>query len=422
MQIRIRAAESQKAINAFRESYAVTSMDFSDALATREYSTFGEFMHREAIEDTRPLYMEHDNNAAVVPCDSCCLGFATIDEALEVFTGHAPTDGLSNQFINQLLAPVPQEVAKKFVGGSLFQHRMAAKDCQRWYLPVEAEVLSYHLSGSESYPIHPHLYGCCSLNHFGSESDPSMPFTADYAVLNLIVSNKRVIYVLNSEAFGTVIVITLGSTFVDGAGKKSQHLEPGAVGTKGAEGGLFWFGGSSVLVLFEPGRIELAAELGQRSKQVTETRLKAGQLLGFSSKQRDDRADAGEAAAKEIAEAEHALKASEAMREMREARLKAEAAAAAEQEPAAPEEVAAKSPERICTKAEKAFLIHSSSDFNLGTWLRDQSLPPHYAEKLTAAGVSCEADLPKIGNSQLKEMGMFPMEVKLYRMLTQNIR
>ena len=67
--------------------------------------------------------------------------------------------------------------------------------------------------------MHPQLYGSRSLMHFGCETDSSMPFAKDFALLNMITSNRRAIYRLLSPWFGNVLVVTLGSVFVDGFGK-----------------------------------------------------------------------------------------------------------------------------------------------------------------------------------------------------------
>jgi phosphatidylserine decarboxylase len=49
---------------------------------------------------------------------------------------------------------------------------------------------------------------------------------------------------------------------------------------KGAEKGYFAFGGSSVITLFEPGRVRLAADLLEWSAQGTELYARVGAEMG----------------------------------------------------------------------------------------------------------------------------------------------
>ena len=89
--------------------------------------------------------------------------------------------------------------------------------------------------------------------------------------------NKRVITRLESPAAGTILIIEVGATCV---GSIHQTYTPGSEVPKGAEKGYFAFGGSSVITLFEPGRIQLAADLLDWSSQSTELYARMGTPAG----------------------------------------------------------------------------------------------------------------------------------------------
>ena len=89
--------------------------------------------------------------------------------------------------------------------------------------------------------------------------------------------NKRVITQLKSAALGQVQFIEIGATMV---GAVRQTYMPGDQVAKGDEKGYFAFGGSSVAVLFEPGRVALDADLLGNTAKGLETYAKFGERMG----------------------------------------------------------------------------------------------------------------------------------------------
>ena len=93
-------------------------------------------------------------------------------------------------------------------------------------------------------------------------------------------TNKRTITELKTERFGTVICMEIGATCV---GTICQTFTPGQAVAKGAEKGYFAFGGSSTLTLFEPGAVQLEADLLANSAQQTELYARIGSVMGRSA-------------------------------------------------------------------------------------------------------------------------------------------
>lgn len=59
-----------------------------------------------------------------------------------------------------------------------------------------------------------------------------------------------------------------------------EFQQPGAEVEKGQEIGLFQFGGSSIIVAFEPGRIKFDADLRTLTNDLVQTSVEVGMSLG----------------------------------------------------------------------------------------------------------------------------------------------
>jgi phosphatidylserine decarboxylase len=97
--------------------------------------------------------------------------------------------------------------------------------------------------------------------------------------LRYLVENKRVVTLITSPQFGQVAMIEVGATNV---GSIQQSHVPGREAVKGAEKGLFAFGGSCVITLFQHGRITFEADLVAQSAQHIETYARMGDRLGVA--------------------------------------------------------------------------------------------------------------------------------------------
>jgi phosphatidylserine decarboxylase len=95
--------------------------------------------------------------------------------------------------------------------------------------------------------------------------------------LRYLVENKREVTLVESPVFGRVAVIEVGATNV---GSIRQTFVPGRAVAKGDEKGLFAFGGSCVITLFERGRMRFDADLLASSAECVEVYAKMGDRLG----------------------------------------------------------------------------------------------------------------------------------------------
>jgi len=102
--------------------------------------------------------------------------------------------------------------------------------------------------------------------------------------LNVYTENKRCVIELESKIFGNVIVIAVAATMVGSYllfKEGTIKLELGMEVARGDVAGEFRFGGSTVLVLFEPNKIKWSDDILNNSiEHKTETLLQCRETIG----------------------------------------------------------------------------------------------------------------------------------------------
>lgn len=98
--------------------------------------------------------------------------------------------------------------------------------------------------------------------------------------LSWLWTNKRELTLLHTRSAGLVATVAIGAT---GVGAIRQTYDPGQPVRKGDEQGYFAFGGSTVITLFEPGRVQIAEDLLRNTAEGTETFARQGDILGMPS-------------------------------------------------------------------------------------------------------------------------------------------
>ena len=147
-----------------------------------------------------------------------------------------------------------QALAARYAGGWCVVVRLAPDNYHRYCYPTDGTQRSsralpgvYHMVRAEALEQHP-----------------------VYAV------NAREYAVLDTPAFGNVIFIEVGALMV---GRICNHPVTGSF-VKGQEKGYFAFGGSTILLLLEPGAITLCPELLETIKTGGELPVRQGQTMG----------------------------------------------------------------------------------------------------------------------------------------------
>lgn len=239
-----KSSVSKKKIVPFIEKFHVDTSEFLDPVDS--YHSFNDFFIRKLKPGARPITPGLD--IAILPADGRYLVYENIEK----------TDGFfvkGKKFsLEDLLRS--RELAQKYGQGSMAIARLAPVDYHRFHFPVNCLP-------EEPQPICGPLF---SVNPAALKKH-----------VEILAENKRVITPLKTKNFGTVLFIEVGATYV---GTICQTFDPHEPHVKGDEKGYFSFGGSSLILLFEPSRIKFDQDLVDASNRRIEVLGQMGQSLG----------------------------------------------------------------------------------------------------------------------------------------------
>ena len=228
----------------FLSAYDIDVDEF--AKSAFDYKTFNEFFYRALKPTARPI--AEGERVAVLPADGRHLAFANADATPGYYVKGQKFS------VAELLGDAT--LAQKFAGSSILISRLCPVDYHRFHFPVAGTPGESRLINGWLYSVSP---------------------VALRRNLRYLVENKREITLVESAVFGTVAVMEVGATNV---GAIRQSFVPGRAVAKGAEKGLFAFGGSCVITLFQRGRIRFDADLLASSADGIDVYAKMGDRLG----------------------------------------------------------------------------------------------------------------------------------------------
>ena len=209
-----------------------------------DYSSFNDFFTRKIKPDCRPV--PEDLDVLISPCD--CL--ATVYPIQENTTFSIK----NTEYTLRSLLRSPR-LAKRFRGGYAYVLRLTVEDYHRYLYSVSGkQSKNYHIDGT----FH-------TVN----------PIANDY--LPIYKENTREYTVIHSKEFGDVLQMEVGALLV---GKISNHKQSTVV-TRGEEKGFFEYGGSTIVVLTQKGRVTPRSDLLTNSKNGYETKVLQAHPLGI---------------------------------------------------------------------------------------------------------------------------------------------
>lgn len=212
------------------------------------FKTFNEFFYRKLKPEARPI--DADARSAILPADGRHLVFPDVDNADGFYVKGECFD------LAELLGG--NLVAKQFEGGSMLISRLAPVDYHRFHFPCDC-------TPGRASEIKGPLF---SVNPIALRRN-----------IRYLVQNKRNITILDTALFGSVVMIEVGATMVGGI---RETYVPGMKVPKGAEKGMFKFGGSCVITLFQKDRIVFDDDLVKQSARHMETYAQMGERLGVA--------------------------------------------------------------------------------------------------------------------------------------------
>ncbi|MFZ9594583.1 MAG: phosphatidylserine decarboxylase [Bdellovibrionia bacterium] len=155
--------------------------------------------------------------------------------------------------------------AKVFEGGPMLLARLCPTDYHRFHFPDSGEVLKqYTISGK----LH-------SVNPLALQAKPE-----------ILITNERQVSLLKTEHFGNLAFVEVGALcvgrIVQTFGSNSGAVSAQAAFKKGQEKGYFLFGGSTVIVLGEPGLWRPDADLLEQTQKGRESRVRLGERVAVA--------------------------------------------------------------------------------------------------------------------------------------------
>jgi len=220
-----------------------------------QYKTFNEFFCRTLKKTARPIV--EGERVAAFPADGRHLIFPNIDQA-EGFYVKGAKFTLAELFGENELPLDKQSLTQKYAGGAMVISRLCPVDYHRFHFPCAGIPSEPRLINGPLFSVSP-----IALRHN----------------INYLVQNKRVLNELESPVFGSVACFEVGATNV---GTIVHTFVPGRPVAKGEEKGLFKFGGSCAITLFQPGRIRFDEDLVAQSRECVETYARMGDRLGVA--------------------------------------------------------------------------------------------------------------------------------------------
>lgn len=215
-----------------------------DDFAPKPYRSFNDFFIRKLKPGARPIA----SSLAVMPADGRYLFFDNVDQ-----TPYFPIKESKYTLANFLQ---DEKLALTFAGGTAILARLCPLDYHRFHFPVDGLAKAPQTILGKWYSVNPQAI----------RQRPS-----------IFCENKRVITEITSDHFGKVLMVEVGATCV---GTIHQTFTPNQRVHRGEEKGFFSFGGSSVVLLFQKGTIQLASDLKPFPKNDLETFCLMGEPLG----------------------------------------------------------------------------------------------------------------------------------------------
>lgn len=234
---------STLAIPAFIKNAGINMEDYEP----KKYGSYNDFFTRRIRKGARPVDMVPQH--LISPCD-CRLSVYPIDQDCRVNIKHTAYT------VWELLKS--KNLAKRYEGGYLWVFRLCVDDYHR-YIYVD--------HGRESKRIRiPGVFH--TVNPAANDIYP------------IYKENTREYSLLKSENFGTILMMEVGALLVG----RIENRPLKAHVARGQEKGNFAFGGSTIVLMTQKGRVKPDADLLRNSNQGIETRVRLGEKIGESNR------------------------------------------------------------------------------------------------------------------------------------------
>jgi phosphatidylserine decarboxylase len=209
------------------------------------YKNFNEFFIRKFKTGKRSF--SPDQNEMSAFSEARYFGYDAVNDDVKI-----PVKGY---YLNAIELLGDAELAADFMNGPLLLARLCPVDYHRYHYPDHGKTI-------KSYPVH---------GEFHSVNPLALKFKQD-----IFISNERRVSILETQNFGKLAYIEVGAVMV---GKIVQSHDESKSFRRGQEKGYFLFGGSTVIVLGEPGLWTPSQDILSNTKNGMETYIQLGDVV-----------------------------------------------------------------------------------------------------------------------------------------------
>lgn len=209
----------------------------------KSYNSYNDFFTRQIRKEYRPI--AENENALISPCDGKLSVYPIEENQHFMIKNTAYT-------LESLLRS--KKLAKKYEGGTICVFRLTVDDYHRYcYVDDGRKSANHHIQGV----FH-------TVNPAANDVYP------------IYKENTREFSLLQSKHFKTILMMEVGALMV---GRIVNHQEEAEV-RRGEEKGMFEFGGSTVILLFQKNAVEIEKAILENTQNGYETRVKMGEEIG----------------------------------------------------------------------------------------------------------------------------------------------
>jgi phosphatidylserine decarboxylase len=233
---------SRKRIQPFIDAFQI---DMEEAEKEVEaFESFNDFFYRKLKASARPIA-----EGFVSPADGKLIAFEKLEDIGEFFVkGDVFT---LKDFLQD------DALAAKYRDGSMLIVRLAPNDYHRFHFPYGGTPSPTQRIRGSYYSVSPYAV----MANFG----------------RVFCENKREYLQLSSPDKGDILLCPVGATMV---GSIIETYTPEQPVNKGDEMGYFAFGGSSVVILVEKGKLSIDPDLLENTSKGMETAVIMGEKIG----------------------------------------------------------------------------------------------------------------------------------------------
>lgn len=215
---------STRRINGFIRANALDMSDY----VKQDYRCFNDFFTRQVKAGARPINTDRDT--LISPCDGYMSAYKISSDS---------EFAIKNSYYNVEDLVGGADIADDYINGTCLVLRLGVENYHRYcYIDGGFKSRNWHIQG-RYHPVQPIVV----------RKRP------------VFIQNTREYCMLYTENFGTVVQIEVGACLV---GKIENYRQAGVI-HRGEEKGLFRFGGSTIVLLFKEGVLDLPQEIFEQT-------------------------------------------------------------------------------------------------------------------------------------------------------------